>query len=96
MLALLLVLAGLLPACAADKPFTVVMLPDTQVYSEKFPNIFLAQTQWIKDQKNDLNIVCVVTLGEITDDNSDKQWRAADKWLECNIARNQVHVVQKE
>ena len=30
-------------------PFEVVLVPDTQNYSERFPETYLAQTQWIKD-----------------------------------------------
>ena len=47
--------------------FTIVVLPDTQFYSESYPDIFTNQTQWIVDHKNDLNIKFVVHVGDIVD-----------------------------
>lgn len=68
-------------ACANDKPvydFTIVALPDTQHYSETYPEIFSAQTQWIVDNAHEHNIVFVTHLGDIVD-NGDKpeQWQVA-------------------
>ena len=34
---------------AEPEAFSVVVLPDTQNYAEKFPDTYLAQTQWIRD-----------------------------------------------
>ena len=31
--------------------FTIIALPDTQYYSETYPNIFDSQTQWIVDNR---------------------------------------------
>jgi hypothetical protein len=45
--------------------FTIVALPDTQYYSQTFPEIFLAQTQWIVEQRMDRNIVFVTHEGDI-------------------------------
>lgn len=59
--------------------FCIVALPDTQIYAESYPDIFIAQTQWIKDHKDEMNIVFVVHEGDIVNDNSEKQWRNADK-----------------
>ncbi|MCP4425199.1 MAG: hypothetical protein GY803_11950, partial [Chloroflexi bacterium] len=30
-----------------DKQFTIIALPDTQYYSKFYPEIYIAQTQWI-------------------------------------------------
>ena len=41
-----------LPLCKATQEageFTIIVLPDTQYYSESYPQHFMAQTQWIKD-----------------------------------------------
>lgn len=46
-------------------PFTVVVLPDTQYYSESYPQIFANQTQWILDNTVARNIVYVMHLGDI-------------------------------
>ncbi len=59
--------------------FTVVVLPDTQNYSQNFPQTYLAQTQWIVDQKQARNIVGVLHLGDITNHNTPVQWEVAQK-----------------
>ncbi|MBD3261088.1 MAG: hypothetical protein GF334_05305 [Candidatus Altiarchaeales archaeon] len=60
--------------------FTVVVLPDTQKYSKKYPDIFLNQTRWIKTQIKERNIVYVIHLGDLVDDaDSETQWNNANK-----------------
>jgi len=61
-----------------NKPFSIIALPDTQLYSEQYPEIFMKQTNWIKANKDSLNIVCVVHEGDITNRNSEKEWIAAN------------------
>jgi hypothetical protein len=68
-----------LAAPTAD--FTIVALPDTQLYSETFPQIAAAQTDWIVANREKLNIVYVAHLGDITNQGDEKpeQWaNAAD------------------
>lgn len=63
------------------EPFTVVLLPDTQFYSESYPEIFEAQTQWIVDNRAALNIVYVGHLGDLVQNGSednDLEWDRAD------------------
>ncbi|MCY2926772.1 MAG: metallophosphoesterase [Planctomycetota bacterium] len=80
--ALLAMAAGLLPACAPvdNRPFTVVMLPDTQYYSAKFPATFTAQTRWIRENAGKENIVFVTQVGDIVDNSkAPEQWKVADE-----------------
>jgi len=74
----LLALAGTL-SCAAKgmKDFTIIVLPDTQHYSESYPQHFAAQTQWIKDNVDALNIKYVLHLGDVTEHNSPEEWKVA-------------------
>ena len=70
-----------LPALAQLTPgeFTIAALPDTQIYSKSYPQIFTAQTQWIADHANEYNIQLVVGLGDIVDGGGDGyQWQNAD------------------
>src|ERR1035437_9279941 len=64
-----------------NQPFTVVALPDTQCYTRKYSGatheIFTAQTQWIVDHKDELNIAFVLHEGDITDGNSAWEWTNA-------------------
>ncbi|GMU20215.1 MAG: serine/threonine protein phosphatase [Phycisphaerae bacterium] len=82
----LLTLAGgacMRPGGSADRqrPFTVVMIPDTQEYSEKRPDLFKAQTNWIRDNRDRENIVFVTHVGDLVQNHSRKpeEWRVADE-----------------
>lgn len=66
------------PAVAAGS-FTVVVLPDTQMYCLKQPDGYFAQTKWVVEQKAARNIACVLHLGDITNNNVPKQWDVAEK-----------------
>jgi hypothetical protein len=71
-----------LSARAQDLPgqeFTIVALPDTQIMSRDYPQIFAAQTKWIADNAQSMNIRMVLGLGDIVDDaESIPQWQNAD------------------
>ena len=53
---IVLALSGLTGAAAAAEYFTVVVLPDTQVYAKEYPHIFKAQTEWIVRNQDYYNI----------------------------------------
>jgi len=61
--------------------FTVVALPDTQVYSEKYNAIFYNITDWIAQVKDELAIKFVVGLGDIVDDGASNltEWDVANQ-----------------
>ncbi|VTS05569.1 metallophosphoesterase [Tuwongella immobilis] len=61
--------------------FTVAVLPDTQNYSEKFPETFLAQTKWIAENQSARNIQWMLHLGDITNRNSVPEWQNAQRAL---------------
>jgi predicted phosphodiesterase len=68
--------AGDAPAIAPGS-FTIAVLPDTQNYSERYPEIFAAQTKWIAENQKARNIACVLHLGDITNHSTDKEWENA-------------------
>ena len=58
--------------------FSVVLLPDTQFYSQDFPQTFTAQTQWIVNNAATKNIRMVIGEGDIVNhDNIPAQWTNA-------------------
>jgi PKD repeat protein len=59
--------------------FTIVALPDTQYYSSTYPDIYQNQIDWIVNNRTNLNIVYVASLGDITDggDCQPYQWANA-------------------
>jgi hypothetical protein len=63
--------------------FTIVVLPDTQKYvvNGTYPEIFTAQTQWIVDNKDALNIVFVTHEGDIVD-----TWNSTTEWDYVNTS----------
>ncbi len=77
------VLTFLFLACSlpAAEPFSVVVLPDTQNYAEKYPDTYVAQTQWIRDNVEKENIKFVMHLGDIVQqfNESEPQWQVADR-----------------
>ncbi len=86
-----LVLGGQEPGEYAEH-FTFVVLPDTQGYADvrhqetqkHWPEIgdqrscFYSQTAWIKENREKLNIVMVVHVGDITQTEHDEEWKIAD------------------
>jgi hypothetical protein len=55
--------------------WSLVLMPDTQHYSQTYPEHFDAQTQWIKDQRTALNIKYVLHEGDIVNTAADTdQW----------------------
>jgi len=69
------------PALPTSGAFTVVVLPDTQYYSESFPETFRAQTSWIVENQARRNIASVIHLGDVTNRNTPKEWENASKAL---------------
>ena len=59
--------------------FSVVLLPDTQFYSEKFPDIYKVQTEWIKANVKKRNIKFVIHLGDIVQNATIREFIVADK-----------------
>lgn len=71
----------------AGNDFTIIVLPDTQFYSESFPQIFQAQTQWIVDNKDALNIVFVTHLGDIVENGDGPAGSPnTQEWLNADTA----------
>ena len=82
-LTLTVLLLGLAGEDDDVEPFTIVMLPDTQLYSQSFPDLFHGQTKWIRDQAKSQNIVFVSHVGDIVQngDAAPEEWRVADAAL---------------
>jgi hypothetical protein len=64
--------------------FTVVVLPDTQVYTvegKKLEHFFYDQTAWVRAHREEYNIVGVIHNGDLINngDKFDYQWQVADK-----------------
>ncbi|MCF7849628.1 MAG: metallophosphoesterase [Kiritimatiellales bacterium] len=63
--------------------FTIAVLPDTQFYSEAYHTNFPAQTDWIVNNREALNIKYVAHLGDIVQngDNQPQEWTHATNAL---------------
>ncbi len=59
--------------------WTLVLLPDTQIYSEQFPGLFTLQTHWIVKNKDKYNICYVLHLGDLTHKSTVTEWRHAQE-----------------
>ncbi len=64
----------------AAESFSVVLLPDTQNYSEKYPGTYVAQATWIRQQAKEDNIKFVIHLGDIVQTSTkEREWENADR-----------------
>ncbi|HLA85411.1 MAG TPA: metallophosphoesterase [Thermoguttaceae bacterium] len=61
--------------------WTLVILPDTQHYSETFPGLLRLQTQWIVDHRDKRNIAYVLQNGDITNRGTRIQWERASRGM---------------
>jgi hypothetical protein len=70
------------PPAITPGSWTLAVLPDTQLYAEQYPAIYTAQTQFLANYKNDLNLAFVLHEGDNTDDNLISQWVNASNAME--------------
>lgn len=63
-----IVLLGSARQAEAEEDFMVVALPDTQFYSQDYPEIYDSQTQWIADNLAAFNIKFVSHLGDVVNE----------------------------
>lgn len=72
--------------------FTVVALPDTQYYSQDYPEIFAAQTRWIVENRDAWNIQFVTHLGDIVNmAGVTEQWTAAKQAMDALLVADIPH-----
>ncbi len=57
--------------------FTLAVLPDTQIYTWKYPETYPAQTKWLADNAQRYNLRYVLHVGDITQHNTNTQWEVA-------------------
>ncbi len=76
---MLLLLPPLLIGQAPNQDFSIIVMPDVQNESQFYPQVLLAQTQWIANSQDQLNIQAVLGLGDFVNNGSDNsQWVNAD------------------
>jgi len=69
--------ASAAPVPLSPGSWTLAILPDTQHYAQDYPSIFYAQTQFLADNKDALNIQMVLHEGDITNTNAAAEWNVA-------------------
>ncbi len=65
------------PAEYVPGSWTLAVLPDIQNYASHYPGLLLAQTAWIVNNRDALDIAYVLQLGDITNHNTAREWRNA-------------------
>jgi len=58
---------------------TWVVLPDTEGYCMKRPQVFWGMMDWVAKHREQRNIKCVLHVGDITNNNLDAEWKNARK-----------------
>jgi len=76
-----------LPSVHAEDPtpksFSVVLLPDTQNYAEKYPDTYISQTLWIRKQLKTDNIKFAIHLGDIVQTaTKENEWENAHRAMQ--------------
>lgn len=61
--------------------WTLVVLPDTQFYSESHPDLFLDQTRWILANKDRYDVRFVLHVGDLVNGDVAGQWSQASNAL---------------
>ncbi|MDD5705688.1 MAG: metallophosphoesterase [Kiritimatiellae bacterium] len=61
----------------APGSWSLVLLPDTQNYSEQYPGMFAAQTSWIVQNKDRYDIRYVLHLGDLVNCGTAREWQHA-------------------
>lgn len=57
------------------RPWSLIVLPDTQAYAFDHPELFAAQTAWIAANADALGVRYVLHVGDVT------EWNTTDEWL---------------
>lgn len=70
-----------------EQGFTIAILPDTQGYSQLYPEIWESQTRWLADNADTLNLEMVIHLGDLVEGS----WRA-DQWL---VAQDKMGILSE-
>lgn len=70
---------GVVNVDPAQGEFCLIVVPDTQRYAAYFPEIFLKQFRWIRDQVGPLQVKFVIHVGDIVEENEDAEWKVADE-----------------
>ena len=65
------------PPAPAEGGFTLVVVPDTQKYTWKRPELYALQAGWIAANIQRYNIAYVLHVGDITQHNNEEEWAAA-------------------
>jgi hypothetical protein len=73
----------------AQSDFSIILLPDTQNYSQYYPGIFKSQTNWVVNNATSLNVRMVIGEGDIVNhDSSSTEWSNAV--AAANVLDNKV------
>ncbi|MFD2707005.1 lamin tail domain-containing protein [Salibacterium lacus] len=68
---------------SGDYDYTFAWTSDTQYLAESYPHIFDQQTQWIADNKENMNIAYTFHTGDLVNQaNKPQQWDRADEYMQ--------------
>jgi hypothetical protein len=70
---------------------TLVVLPDTQYYADCQSRYLADQTRWTRRELESRNVKALLTLGDLTDKNSEREWQYVRQGL--GLVENEVPVV---
>lgn len=75
----LLFLFLLLFVSARAEPYRIVVIPDSQWASAKWPDLLVDMTRWIKENRESQNIRCVLHVGDMVQNGgNEEEWKRFD------------------
>jgi Calcineurin-like phosphoesterase len=82
---------GPTPDTTSDNDYSIVVLPDTQYYASSWPDVFMAQTRWVIENRDSERISFVLHTGDLVDSDVPAQWEVASRSM--HALDNQVPYV---
>lgn len=76
-----------------DSSFEVIVMPDTQFYSQDYPELLTQQVQWILNHSQDNKVVMVLGNGDVADDQVEAQYIIANNSLSPLIDSNIPYLI---
>ena len=67
------------PDLAGKDNYTIVNIPDPQYQTQYKPEIVDAQTEWIRDNREKLNIAMALCVGDLSQDGTEREFLRADQ-----------------
>ena len=78
---------------AGENNYTFVNIPDPQYQTQYKPEILDAQMEWIRDNRERLNTAMAICVGDVTQDDTEREYQLADQAFRILDEANMPYLV---